>query len=434
VTANWLVRRVMGCKLSRSAFDAALETLVSHRASTFQRNSTTGHGGWYRRLGEAGRLGYVATAQMTIFANAVSPNEDQLDKSMKFLLDSQNPDGGWPFVTNTVGQSVLDATAWALIALSKLSSRPSFAVHHGAIGTAVARGSQFIRDSELPSGGWGIIRGSHWRAFSTAMALRALISAGANATDIAADSSARSLVSNIDPNTGAWSDSKQNLSIAITSTAILALSELNALGGSFEAPIRRARKWLLLVREPDSWGERSRFGTHEEVEFSNAAGAQARIEYHFSRRPHAIAALCSADLRPEVCDALTYILQGAEDPRDWCGCGQQSWTSWIVFDSWYALDRAQSRLPPDWVEVWWTPSRVVVSVQGERWLRKMFRRYWPHLVVLAIAAGTAWGAVAAELVDGFGWQTLTFVLTTTALSVFANAISAGILDWRESKK
>ncbi|WP_124769113.1 MULTISPECIES: prenyltransferase/squalene oxidase repeat-containing protein [unclassified Plantibacter] len=430
---NWLLHALVGQKITRESFDSSMQALVSLRASTFHLDRVSGQGGWYRRLGDPGRLGHVATAQMTIFALAAPDSEIQFQACLKFLLGSQASDGGWPFVTNSAGQSVVDATGWVLLAVSEMYDRPSLNAHRASMRAAMERGRKFIEASELPAGGWGITPGADWRALSTAIALRALISLGDDLSNPTIDSAARSLVSKMDPNTGAWCDSRGNLSIAASATSAIALQQVNT-NGAFEAPIKRAERWLADVRERDVWGEKSKYVSHEEVDFLDAAGNRSRVEYHFSRRPHAIAALCREGVGPEVCDGLTHLLSApADKPQQWGGCSQHAWTSWLVFDCWNALSSAQAKLGPDWREVWWSPGRVVVSLRTERFPKTLGRRYWPHLIVLALAAFVVWGAASSGLVDGIGPQTVTFVVTTILLAVLANLISTAILDWQRKK-
>lgn len=427
-----ILRRLIGNSISNDAAESAMLALVSHRASTFHLDKATGHGGWYRRLGEPGRLGYVATAQMMIFAASQPDDELQLQRCVRFLVDTQRDDGGWPFVTNTIGLSVVDSAAWVIMALSAVVDRSSLGDLRDEIRSAIQRGTDFVRVTELPAGGWGIMPRTEWRALSTALALRALRSAGAGPADASVVSAARSLVSHIDPNSSAWCDSNRHLSIAVTSTATLALEELHAATGTFGVPLARARRWLISARENDSWGNSSQYTSHEEVEFFDDGGSRARIEYHYSRRPQAIAALSSAGVGPEVCDGLERMLSATkrDDPQEWCGCDQRSWTSWVVFDCWSALYQAQRSLPSRWEKIWWTPSRVVVSERGERLPITLLRRYWPHIGVVLLSIAILAGVTYGGLVEGIGPQAVTFVFTTIALSVIANLASALVLELR----
>ena len=72
---------------------------------------------------------------------------------MVFLLDSQNPDGGWPYQRG--GLSWTEPTAYALLAVMAT----------GSISEPVARGIAWLRAAQLPDGGWPpepAIRHSTW--------------------------------------------------------------------------------------------------------------------------------------------------------------------------------------------------------------------------------------------------------------------------------
>jgi hypothetical protein len=423
----------VGSRLGRQSVEDAIDALVSQRFSTYKYQSITGHGGWYRRLGEAGTLGYVATSQMAIFASRRAGSDNQFPHCLKFLVDNQGADGGWPFVTNTDGVSTVDATAWSIMALSAMRNQPSLASSQSTIQVAIARGADYLRSAELQNQGWGLMAGTDWRVVSTALAIRALIASGASTTDSSVESGAQSLIGRVDPNSGGWCDSRGNLSIAGTATAILALSDVQVGGSAFDLPIKRAQKWLISIQGADSWGPSSQFVAQEEVDFLDASGLKGRIHYLYSRRPQALVGLSTFTIGPETCDGIDLLVASPHEPRQWSGSEQNSWTSWLVFDGWFALDQIAKHLPNDWSEIWWTPSRVVVSKSSERRPITLLRRYWPHLIVLFIAAATVWGIHEGGLVTNGIFQIVMFILSTTVLSVFANAISALILNWRRKK-
>ena len=64
---------------------------------------------------------------------------------MVSLLESQNPDGGWPYQRGGPS-SRLEPTAYALLALMTA----------GSADEAVEKGLRWVRAAQLPDGGWPV--------------------------------------------------------------------------------------------------------------------------------------------------------------------------------------------------------------------------------------------------------------------------------------
>jgi len=83
---------------------------------------------------------------------------------LRFLLETQNPDGSWGYTPGKVG--VLEPTAFACLALSGVASAQ----------TKLQKGVEFIRTAQSPQGGWTIgVSDSQPAAWTTALAGLALL-------------------------------------------------------------------------------------------------------------------------------------------------------------------------------------------------------------------------------------------------------------------
>ena len=90
---------------------------------------------------------------------------------LPYLRAAQNPDGGWGFRSGA--QSRMEPTAWALIALDH-----AFSSH--VANEATARGLRFLSDSQLPDGSWPAAAGQGRGSWVTSLACWAFLSANEN--------------------------------------------------------------------------------------------------------------------------------------------------------------------------------------------------------------------------------------------------------------
>lgn len=122
------------------------------RAIAFLKTRQQPNGSWYGRWG----VNYIY-GTWSVLAGLRSIGEDlgqpYIRKAVDWLLSRQNPDGGWGEScfsydnprTAGMGKSTASQTAWALLAL----------LHAGeAAHPAVARGIRFLADSQRPDGLW----------------------------------------------------------------------------------------------------------------------------------------------------------------------------------------------------------------------------------------------------------------------------------------
>ena len=93
---------------------------------------------------------------------------------LPYLRAAQNPDGGWGFRSG--GQSRVEPTAWALIALDQVFS----ARVAGPGADASERGLRYLADSQLVDGSWSAAPGQAQGAWVTSLACWAFLSASEN--------------------------------------------------------------------------------------------------------------------------------------------------------------------------------------------------------------------------------------------------------------
>jgi len=84
---------------------------------------------------------------------------------LPFLRENQNPDGGWAFQAGH--ESRVEPTAWALLALQEFPSS-------AAAPDALDRGMRFLVDAQLENGGWPAASGDREGCWVTSLACWAL--------------------------------------------------------------------------------------------------------------------------------------------------------------------------------------------------------------------------------------------------------------------
>ncbi|MFZ0737813.1 MAG: hypothetical protein WA002_14700 [Candidatus Acidiferrales bacterium] len=99
---------------------------------------------------------------------------------LRFVLDSQNGDGGWGY--RSAAASRVEATSWAVAALLNLPGDPGLA--------AARRGADWLRQAQLPDGLWPSHPGMGGATWATSSACLALIRAGESSDAIARGASA----------------------------------------------------------------------------------------------------------------------------------------------------------------------------------------------------------------------------------------------------
>src|SRR5580700_8539957 len=84
---------------------------------------------------------------------------------LPFLQDTQNQDGGWPFLPGR--ESRVEPTAWASLALQELRTQTSTQ-------SALDRALRFLASAQLGDGGWPAAPGDNEGCWVTSLACWAL--------------------------------------------------------------------------------------------------------------------------------------------------------------------------------------------------------------------------------------------------------------------
>jgi hypothetical protein len=387
-------------------------------------HNTDGRVGWYRVLNRSDRIGNFATAQGVVALNRSGVLMPEIDAVIRGLLATRLPSGGWAFMSTLTEVDVVDATAWVLMALAEYQHEPT--LDGLKLPQVIDATAERLSELRLPDGGWGIVAGGTFRAYSTALAVRALCRAGRERS-IVVQRGIQALLANVDKATGAWSDSSGRVSIAVTAEVVRALRQPTASRQRNALEADRAARWLLSLADSSRLWTTGQFAaTTEEIEIG-VGTARRRVDFSFAPRTAAVLALLESGhgLAPPVVHALVDILQGAQT-NDWqrvAGPGRDELTSWLLADTCAVTTTLRDQLPPPTGEVWANRRRVVVSNAGEPWVIRFARRRWVGLTLLAVSVLVAVLLGLGGVVDGFGLAAAAFVLSSVALGVLTNLVS-----------
>lgn len=414
---------------------AQLERVIQDLSDVWQSNLHTdadGRIGWYRLLNRADRVGNFATAQAIVALEASGTAVPQLADVVRGLLAARLPGGGWAFMSTLTEVDVVDTTAWVLIALSEYRHEPALAELQ--LPVVLDDVAEKLAGWQLPRGGWGLAAGSQFRAYSTALAVRALCVAGRERS-AAVQQGITALLGSVDPTSGAWRDSSGRISIPVTAEVIRALREPIGSRQRNALVADKAARWLLSVATSSGlWSSGPYAGATEEIEIGAGANLR-RVEFSFAPRIAAVTALLYSgrELEPAVVHAVAEILAG-QQAGDWsrvAGASRHELTSWLLHDVCVATSALRDRLPEPTGEVWANGRRVVVHNAGENALVRFVRRRWVGLSLLAASVAVAGLLRLGGVVDGLGLAAVAFVAATVALGILTNLASEYLVGSRQ---
>lgn len=393
----------------------------------------SGDTGWYRRLSVADRIGLVATAHAIMALRASGSGVPNIQKIVPTLLSRRRADGAWPFVSNLSDVGVVDSTATMVPALYEWQDDPEFRATD--LRNLLQGSLDWLEQSALADGGWGIAAGAAYRNYSTAIAIQALCACGRRSSPVVQRAIHR-LLSVADPGTGGWHDAERNLSIPTTCEVVRALSAAARDDAKYEAEIAKACHWILKVgRQTRLWEAGPKTACLEEVEVT-VDSRLVRIEYGHSPRPVAISALSAGGFAagPEVVGAVRALLDDIAANR-WektAGGRTVEPTSWMLYDVTMALVKFRESFPRNTVAVWADNARVVEHRRGQGALVRAAHEHWTKIAVAGGCVLLLWMLVRAEIVPGFGIAMLLFVVATISLNMIAN-LGTDLLNNRRPK-
>ncbi len=421
VLAPYTRGQSVGAATLNQALTSACDLLRSHVHVT-----PTGEVGWYRQVNRTDRVGIVATAQAVRSFAAAGQAAPRLPEVVRTLLSLQRPAGSWPFISTLADHDVVDSTCWTILALQDARSDPACLGLQPAVDSAVSRATTWLMSVARAGGGWGITGTSDFRVYSTALAVRSLISAGARG-HAATDAALQKLLSVSDAPTGAWSDVRGSLSVPITAQVVLALVEAETPAVRYTQQVDRAVHWLSsLAVSTDYWCAGPYVGYHEEVEVGVGV-TRARVEYGYSPGAAAVTAICTsgASIAPTVLP-ISRLLADATAQR-WSrlsGQHRAELTTWMLHDFVACVSAFRARLGAPDNEVWSNGSRVVQGRQSQAWPIRVAVRHWPALLTVALVALFVYACEAAGLVEGPYLAAVAFVVLNVTLSIAGNVATS----------
>lgn len=192
--------------------------------------------GWHQHLGSH-KVGIVATAMALLYYQVVSEECPKKEESLEFLINKKNADGGWPYISNTNGDSNVESTCWALYALHQYDAQ----LYSREIETGTTwLLAQYDQHEDIDSG-WPFMRDSLPKIYLTAFVLRTLKKLGKN-NGQQYEAAKRWLV-DAQNDDGGWGElPERGSSLFFTCYCILTLTECGI--GEDDTMIVKALGWL----------------------------------------------------------------------------------------------------------------------------------------------------------------------------------------------
>lgn len=201
--------------------------------------------GWHQHLG-TNKIGIVATSIALLYYKMIGKPCREEKQCLSFLEKRQNQDGGWPYISNTNGESNVESTCWALQALKRYNEENTYdEILREGIDWIVSQHT-FIEDNDS---GWGFIKESVPRVYITALVLRTLVML--DRKDLQEFESAKQWLVNAQNEDGGWGElSDRGSSFFFTSYVIVSLLECGYQ--KTDGVIKKAKTWLeIQLREFD---------------------------------------------------------------------------------------------------------------------------------------------------------------------------------------
>ncbi|MCM0301929.1 terpene cyclase/mutase family protein [Bacteroides fragilis] len=223
-------------KLKYSEIDSIIKKSIDTMSDSIR--TVDEYTGWHQHLG-SNKIGIVATSMAIKFykelVGTLCPSEDA---AKYFIYNKQNEDGGWPYISNTNGESNIEATCWALQALSLYDKEYQECIEKGIL-WLIKKNTKKEIDT-----GWGFIDDSISRTYNTCFVLRTLKSIKNNHINCQKEiESALKWLRDTQDNNGAWGEMQGGRSsVFFTAFVILTLIEYDR---EIDKPrIKKALDWL----------------------------------------------------------------------------------------------------------------------------------------------------------------------------------------------
>ncbi len=240
-------------------------------------------------------IGIVATAQVLISLKYGGFDAKELFNPLGTLASFARCDGSFPFISNVNSVGVVDATAWACLALTTCSTplENYKDVVTGAIDWLLA--------SQNDDGGWGILESNKSRVVSTTVAVRALISAESESPDIKRSiNRGLKYVISSQLQSGAWADCNGRECLGATAYSLILLSEVDK---KQSAAALNAVKFISLAADKSTLWEEC--NNREEIQVVEK-GQHRRLNFIYPIAHLFIRAVSACDL---IAKLPSYVLE-----------------------------------------------------------------------------------------------------------------------------
>lgn len=225
-------------KIFRKQIDDCISQCTQFIATSSRH--VDGDYGWHQHLGTK-KIGIVATAMVLLYYKRIGLDAPGKDDALAFIKSKAKIENdecvGWPYISNTHGNSNVESTCWALSALySYLPEECSELIEKGVNWIL----SQY-QNLAQGDNGWGFTNDSIPRIYITAFVLRTLTKLGRAESE--EYESALSWLKNSQNDDGGWGElPDRGSSLFYTSYVVLTLLECN--GNNGDSIIRDAKHWL----------------------------------------------------------------------------------------------------------------------------------------------------------------------------------------------
>lgn len=239
-----------------------------------------GETGWHQHL-QAKKIGIVATSIALLLLNRQNKKNSEQEEAYKFIVNSQNPDGGWAYISNLPDKSNTESTCWAIRALNIDKNQYSSQIEKG-IEWLLSK----IQMKTPEDSGWGFIGISHPRVYNTCLVLRVLSELNFNSKE--EFESGQQWLRNCQNSDGGWGEIKGSQSgLFYTSYAIETL--INCGTAPNETIIKEALIWLESKVYEVGLTSPSTVCTLEFIE-ENGDGIKSRTPFFHFTIPHIVQA------------------------------------------------------------------------------------------------------------------------------------------------
>ena len=236
--------------------------------------------GWHQHL-QAKKIGIVATSIALLLLKRQNKNISQREDAYKFIVDSQNSDGGWAYISNLPDNSNTESTCWALRALYIDKDQYSEQMEKG-INWLLSK----IQMDTPDDSGWGFVGTTHPRVYNTCLVLRTLSELNCNSSE--EFESGLQWLRNCQNSDGGWGEIKGSQSgLFYTSYVIVTLIKCGTL--SSDAMIVNALEWLESQVYKIGMNSPSTICALEFIE-ENRDGKKSRTPFFHFTIPHIIQA------------------------------------------------------------------------------------------------------------------------------------------------